>query len=55
MILPPWITLTQRSLEGTGMGHPIEPLHPMFTFSIIMSGPLLLGVMVWVAMKWLDP
>jgi len=54
MNLPPWITLTQRSLEGTGMGDPIEPLNPMLTVAITMSGPLLLGVMVWVAINWLD-
>ena len=54
MILPPWITLTQRSLEGNGMGHPIQPLNPVFTFAIIMSVPLLLGVMVWVTMEWFD-
>ena len=50
MKLTPALTaLTQRSLD------PIEPLGPILTFAIIMSGPLLLGVMVWVAIQWLDP
>jgi len=54
-LTPPLTALTQRNLERTGMGDPIEPLDPMLTFVIIMSGPLLLGVMVWVAMQCLDP
>ena len=33
----------------------MEPLDPALSFSISKSGPLLLGVMVWVAMKWIDP
>ena len=41
--------------RGTGMGDPIEPLDPLLSFAITMTGPLLLGAMVWVATKWLDP
>ena len=47
-LTPPLTALTQQSLD------PIEPLDPILTVAIIMSGPLLLGVMVWVAIKWLD-
>jgi hypothetical protein len=50
----PMTGLTQQSIESAGMGDPIEPLDPTLTFAIIMSGPLVVGVMVWVAMKWFD-
>jgi hypothetical protein len=48
-LTPPLTALTQQGLD------PIDPLGPILTVAIIMSGPLLLGVMVWVAIKWLDP
>jgi hypothetical protein len=50
----PMTALTQQSIEGAGMRDPIEPLDPTLTFAIIMSGPLVVGVMVWVAIKWFD-
>ena len=30
-------------------------LDALLTFALSMSGPLFLGVMVWVAIKWLEP